>query len=294
MAKTAIIRLDTDKYRKPTQEDMRIAKEYVLKRDDAARLAWDMASEYIMAAVEQIVRVAYKYNIPPEKFSFDSSVNKKMMEEINNIMDELDDTLFELLQVESTSCTKDKDNKLWLIALLITLGHRKMSFRETLQAYEWRMLHQVGAIIASSKYEKLPMSTTLANIRQYISKINQNPQLNQVTSKYRQLFSNPYINNGGKATYPDGSPNVRGVPIEGFNAIKMLFGNAIAHIWMRNQMLEWSQNSGIAGYYQMRGSNYPCSICDDEVGFHENADPNNDPFPHVNCKCYRIPVYFKS
>ena len=293
MAKTAIIRLDTDKYRKPTQEDMRKAKEYVLKRDDTADNAWELASEYIMAAVEQIVRVAYKYNIPPEKFSFDSSVNKQMMEEITNIMDELDEDLYELLQVEATSCTKDKDDKLWLIALLLTLGHRNMGLRDTMYAYEWRMLQQIGALIAGALYGKLPLSVAIVNIKQYINKVNQNPQFIQV-SKYKELFANPYINNGGKPTFPDGSSNVRGVPTDGFNALKMLFGNAIAHVWMKNQLHEWSQNDKIAGYYQLRGSDYPCNVCDNETGFHKGADPDEEPYPHVNCRCYRIPVYFNN
>jgi hypothetical protein len=290
MAKTAKIRIDTDKYREPTEEDMKAAKKYVLQRDAVAKAAWDLASDYIMEYVERIVRVAYKYDIPPEKFSFDSSVNKRMMEEIADIMNEMDEDLYELLQVESTSCTKDKDNKLWLIALLLTLGHRQMNLRDTLHAYEWRMLHQTGALIASAKHKNMSQSDATRMIRKYIGNVTQSPQF-QETLPYRQLYSNLFINNGGKATFPDGTPNISGVPVDGYNAIRQLYGNAIATIWMKNQLLEWSQDNRIAGFYQLRGSNYPCNICDEETGFYEGVDPNMPFNTHPRCQCYRIPIY---
>lgn len=291
MAKTVRIRLDTDRYREPTTEDLEKAKKYVLRRDAVANAAWELASDYIMEYIERIVRVAYKYNIPPEKFSFDSSVNQKMMQEIADIMDEMDEALMELLQVESTSCTKDKDNKLWLIALLLTLGHKNMNMRDTLQAYEWRMLHQTGALIASARHMNMSQSDAIRMIRKYIGNVTQSPQF-QSTLPYRQLYLNPFIHNGGRATFPDGSPNVSGVPVDGYNALRQLFINAISQVWMKNQLLEWSQDNGIAGYYQLRGSNYPCNICDDETGFHPGADPNEPFNTHPRCQCYRIPVYY--
>ena len=291
MARTTTIRINRDRYEQPSQEDMRLAKQYILMRDETAREAWNIASEFIMQAAAELVRIAYKYNIPPEKFSFDSSVSKPMMEEVEGVMNELDETLFLLLQERATECARNEENRLWLIALLLTLGHRNMNLRQTLHAYEWRMLHQVGALIASALYAGTTVSEAERFVRKYINNFTSSPQYTK-TQPYRQLFQQPFIRNGGAPTFPDGSPNVRGVPAGGFDALRQLLSVAITHTWMKNQLLEMQQD-GCAGYYQLRGSAIPCGMCDSEVGFHAGCDPEDDPFPHPNCMCYRIPVYYK-
>lgn len=56
-----------------------------------------------------------------------------------------------------------------------------------------------------------------------------------------------------------------------------------------NRMEEYrEENKDAIGFYSMRGSTYPCSICDDETGFH-----TMDEYPmygtwHPNCKCIII------
>lgn len=290
MARTIRITLNNNRYRQPSQEELQAAKRYILMRDETARETWDLASDYIMDAADQLVRIAYKYDIPAEKFSFDSNVSEPMMDEVNNVMDELDDTLFMLMQGNAVSCARDENNRTWLIALLLTLGHRNMNMRQTLRAYEWRFLHQTGALIASARYSNMTVSEAQAFVRKYLNNMSAAPQFSK-TQQYRQLFTQPFIRNGGVATFPDGTPNVQGVPTSGIGALKQLFMTAVAHIWMKNQLLEMQQD-GCAGYYQLRGSNIPCTLCDDEVGFHKGCNPDDEPFPHPNCMCYRIPVYY--
>lgn len=292
MARRLRIRIDTSRYQTPTDEDVRKAKKYVLDADDTYKQAWSIAGDIIMDYVLRIVDISYKYNIPPERFAFDSSVNSMLMEEVSAVMEELDEELFSVLQQEALSCTTDSRNRTYLLAILLMLGHRGMNMSDTLYSYEWRLLRQVEGIIASAKFNGKSASETKQNIRNYLGMIERNPLINS-TLPYRSRFSAQFINNGGKATYPNGAPNVSGVPVDGYNAIRQVFGNAIATIWRKNQLLEMQQD-GCAGYYQLRGSNIPCAICDDEVGFHEGCDPDNDAYPHPNCLCYRIPVYFLS
>lgn len=289
MAKAVRIELDTTRYRTPTVSEIRAAKDYILRRSDVADEAWDIASDYIMEAVEKLVRIAYKYNIPPEQFAFDSSVNQDMMDEVSAVMEDLDDDIYELLRSRALSCTKNEESRSWLLALMLTLGHRNMSLRETLYSYEWRMLQQVGALVSSDKYNNVPVEQSVVNTTHYIGKVTQSPSFVK-TTKYRELFASAIIRTGGKTTFPDGSPNVQGVPVDGYNAIKQVYGGVIAHVWMKNQLVEML-NNGCVGYYQLRGSEYPCAVCDDEVGFHEGIDINDEPFPHMNCYCYRVPVY---
>lgn len=112
----------------------------------------------------------------------------------------------------------------------------------------------------------------------------------QRLSRYRHLYRAPFINSGGKATYSDGTPNVQGVPVSGVEATLNALTGAVAKTLDRRNMIEMEQKGAI-GYWQARGSDYDCGICDEEVGFHEFGDMEYDDYPHVNCCCMRIPIY---
>ena len=290
MARPLTIRIDTDTYRRPTQEEVDEAKRYILRRNEVAEHAWFIAYDLIMKAVMKLIRISYKYNIPPEKFSFDRMTSPQMMDEVDRVMDRLEEDLYDLLEDEALSCTKDSSNRMYLLASLAAMGHRNMSLSETMQAYEWRVLRQTEALVAAAKFDKKDEKQTERLAKLYMARMDQNPVI-QKTSKYRMLFIAPFLRSGGKVTYPNGAPNVQGVPTDGVNALKQVYFNAISATWMKNQRLEMVQD-GCAGYYQMRGSDIPCAVCDDEVGFHEGINPMEEPFPHPRCCCYRIPVYY--
>ncbi len=289
MAKLIKMNLNTDTYKVPTNEDIKLAKQYVLRRSGAVDEGWALASDVINDAVEELVRIAYKYNIPAERFSFDSSVSQSMMDEVTEIMDRMDEEIYEILVGEALACSDDENERDNLLSYLQSLGHRNMDLRQTMHAYEWRMLHQVGGLIAAALFAGLILSSAIKNIQKYVSNVRQNPYLGK-TSKYKQLFVSPFVRNNESVGFPDGSHNIQGVPFDGYNAIKQIYGIAIAQIWMKNQLYEM-QESGCAGYYQLRGSEFPCALCDDEVGFHEGVNIDDEPFPHPHCMCYRVPIY---
>ena len=290
MAKTLTIRIDTDTYRRPSPQEVDEAKRYILNRSEVAEHAWFMAYDLIMKAVMRLIRISYKYNIPPEKFSFDRMTNPRMMDEVDRVMNRLEEDLYDLLEDEALSCAKNEDNRMYLLASLVTLGHRNMNLRETLQAYEWRVLRQTEALVAAARYEDMDEKQTEHMAKLYMARMDQNPLMKKM-SRYRMLFIAPFLRTGGRVTYPNGAPNVQGVPTDGVNALKAVFFNAISQTWMQNQKLEMSQD-GCAGYYQLRGSDIPCTPCDDEVGFHEGLNPMEEPMVHPNCMCYRVPVYY--
>lgn len=279
----------SDGLRVPTEEDIKDAKRYVLLRSEMAKIAQEDASDIIMDAVDKLVAIAYKYNIPARDFQFDASVNEQMMEEVDSVMEELDYQLYDMLEADSTTCTVDGNRKLALIALLLTLGHRNMGLRETLYAYEWRMLRQVEAAIAALKAAGISKTEAMAKIKPSIGSLNTMPELVSAR-RFPQYFSAPYIKNGGRATYPDGTPNVQGVPVEGYNAIKFIYGTAVAQIWMKNRLMDMQDSEEIVGYYVLRGSEYPCALCDSYVGFHLKEEEDDYPPYHPNCCCYTVPV----
>ena len=276
--------------RKPTQDEIKAAKQYILDRSDAADDAQYVAGVSIQEAAEQLVQIAYKYDIPVSRFSFDSEVNEDMMADVAEVMDDLEEDLMEDVRDAALSCTKDNERYLALLAILLTLGHRNMSLRDTVHAYAWRTLRQAEAIIAAMKAAGLSQSEARTKIKTEIQHFQVSPEF-QAALKHPLDFAAPYIRNGGKATFPDGSPNVQGVPVNGYDAIKSIFGIAVAQIWMRNQLMDMQEDKRCIGYWQDRGSTYPCRMCDDEVGFHKLGDIENDPYPHCGCYCWRMPIY---
>lgn len=276
--------------RKPTDEEVKEAKQYILDRSDAADRAQYVAGERIQDAAELLTEIAYKYDIPVTRFAFDGEVNADMMSEVTAVMDELEEDLMEDVRDASLSCTEDNERYLALLAILLSLGHRNMSLRDTVHAYAWRMLRQAEALIASMRAAGVSLTDARKRIRVAIRQFNVSKEFVEA-SRHPQDFAAPYIRNGGKATFPDGSPNVQGVPVNGYDAIRTIFGIAVAKIWMRNLLLDMQEDASCIGYWQDRGSNYPCRHCDDEVGFHELGDAEEEDFPHCGCMCWRVPLY---
>lgn len=276
--------------RRPTDKEIREAKRYIIMRGDVAATAQEQAGELIQDAAEDLVRIAYRYNIPVDRFAFDDSVSEPMMEEVSAVMENLDEELMEEIEEDALSCTKDIERKDALLLFLLALGHRNHNFVDTLYAYEWRMLRQVEALVASYLSAGLSATEAVGCIRTDIISFNQSKTL-LAALRHPNDYAAEYIRNGGKATFPDGSPNIQGVYVEGYNAIKFMFGTSIAQVWMHNQLLDMQSDNECIGYIQDRGSTYNCQTCDDEVGFHPLSDATKDEWPHPGCQCYRVPVY---
>lgn len=52
----------------------------------------------------------------------------------------------------------------------------------------------------------------------------------------------------------------------------------------------WQNNPNIAGWYTVRGSTYPCDICDDNAGVYHTSDDFFYGY-HPRCCCIMLPVY---
>ena len=63
MSKKLRITLNTYIYQEPTEEDVREAKDYVLRMSHHADILGDRVMEILREAAERIVIICYKYNI---------------------------------------------------------------------------------------------------------------------------------------------------------------------------------------------------------------------------------------
>lgn len=289
MAKKITIKIDTTQYRRPTQRELDEAKRYVLRRSEAANALRDIAEDEILDAAMSIAQIAMRYDIDPQQFALDPSVNETMMREVSAVMDDLEDSLMAHLKDYATAPAKDEGTRYLLWGLVLALGHRNLGLRDTIHEYLWRTLRQMEALIVAAKQQNLSQAKTTLLLRSALANTQGSREF-QSLMRYRHLYNAPFVNNGGKATFSDGTPNVQGVATSGLTATLNVLKGAVDKAWIEAQILEMQEN-GAVGYWQARGSDYPCDPCDEEVGFHELGDIEDDPYPHYNCLCIRIPIY---
>lgn len=291
MAEKITIRLDTSQYRTPTQEDLEEAKRYVLRRSEAINAMRELAEEKIRDAAVEASLIAMRYDIEPQQFSFDTSVSEDMMQEVSVVMDDLEEDLLDLTENYATAPAHDNGTKYLLWGLVLSLGHRNLGLRDTIHEYLWRTLRQTEALVVAAKAVGMSQVQTTALVSSSLSNFRGSREYQRLM-RYRHLYAAQYVNNGGLATFSDGTPNVQGVSTSGITATLNVLAGAVNRAWTAMQSFEMQQDGAI-GYWQTRGSDYPCDLCDEEVGFHELGDIDYDEWPHYNCLCLRIPIYRK-
>ena len=284
MAESIKIKLDGSQYRLPTQEDITSAKQFILRRNDYARLLESKVDDCLEDAAQEIVRICYKYNVDPKEFAINSKYNEKMMDEIADVMDELEADIMSLIYDYSLRVTDDEKHRNLLAAWIALLGRGNNNLQDTLDGYLYKTMKDWEAAIAALRFANVAMADAVTKVKSNLHSIYTMPE---VTAAFRHAddFNATYIQShgvmaGGVGLSNNGSTNVT-------NMARLTLQMA----WMREQGIEFDE-SGAAGYYQLRGSAYPCSVCDDEVGFHKGLeDLYTKPYPHPHCCCYRIPIF---
>ena len=284
MAESIKIKLDGSQYRLPTQEDITSAKQFILRRNDFARLLESKVEDCLEDAAQEIVRICYKYNVDPKEFSINSKYNEKMMEEISEVMDELEADIMSLIYDYSLRVTDDEKHRNLLAAWIALLGRGNNNLQDTLDGYLYKTMKDWEAAIAALRFANVAMADAVTKVKSNLHSIYTMPEVT-AAFKHADDFNATYIQShgvmaGGVGLSNNGSTNVT-------NMARLTLQMA----WMREQGIEFDE-SGAAGYYQLRGSAYPCSVCDDEVGFHKGLeDLYTKPYPHPHCCCYRIPIF---
>lgn len=284
MAESIKIRLDESRYIPPTQDDIREAKQYVLRREDNARQLRDSVDEVLSNLAEDIVTCCYKYNVDPYTFTISSSYNDDMMAEISDFMDDAESEILDLIYDYSTRATKDNDHITALIAWLATLGRGNRNLQDTLDGYLYKTMKDFEAAIAAMRFMGVKLSDAVTKLKTYMHSVYTMPEV-LTAFRRRQNFNAAYIRLGGV------QPGAVGLSNNGSTNVTNMATITSQMAWMREQGIQMRE-SGASGYYQLRGSTFNCDLCDDEVGFHPNLDEiETAPYPHPHCKCYRVPIY---
>ena len=235
-------------------------------------------------AAQKIVSICYKYDVDPKEFAINSKYNEKMMDEIAEVMDELEADIMSLIYDYSLRVTDDEKHRNLLAAWIALLGRGNNNLQDTLDGYLYKTMKDWEAAIAALRFANVAMADAVTKVKSNLHSIYTLPEVT-AAFKHADDFNATYIQShgvmaGGVGLSNNGSTNVT-------NMARLTLQMA----WMREQGIEFDE-SGAAGYYQLRGSAYPCSVCDDEVGFHKGLeDLYTKPYPHPHCCCYRIPIF---
>lgn len=253
----------------PTEQEIARAKDYILLRLKAERLAVSTLDAALLSAARRIVKISRRYNIPPELFRFSADPN--LQAEVRAVLALLRDALYD--NIRKLDTFEDEDDE--FVAPVLTAPYRDKTFREYLAEYTSRWGYEIEAIIAAAGLEGIKGDAEIVGgIREYLDRPYDNPWVKEHRGE-------------GVAVRLQNTPHYgRGKPISASMAISLLLTSVVAKGWMEN----WAHiNAGKDGYYVFRGSSFPCEICDAQVGFfHPASDIEGQPPFHANCKCYSV------
>ena len=211
--------------------------------------------------------------------------NEQMMEEISEVMDEIELEILNMMYEYSTRVTNEKDHINALLLWLATLGRGNRNLADTLHGYLYKFMKDMEAAVAALKFSNVPVSEAITKAKTFLHSVYTMPEMLRAF-RFAERFAATYIRSrgierGAVGISNNGSTNV-------VNMAKTTLQMAFMREY-RNEMEE----DGAAGYYVLRGSDYPCDLCDSKVGFHPISDKENFPPYHPHCCCIAIPINFQ-
>jgi hypothetical protein len=284
MANTINIQL-SDIYEPVTDEQVRTGKNFVLRRESAANGLASLVDALMEDATARIVQICYKYGADPQRFTISPNYNSDMFKEIAEVMDELEEEILDLTGSYAVRCTKEEKKKAPLLLWVLALGKNNKGLRQSLIERLRMFLKDIEAMIVATRLAKIPESKAVTLIKSNIHTAYQIPGM-QSAFKNASLFEAEYIRSRGVKRGNVGSSNSEANNI--FRFVKM----AVQMAWMKYHR-DLYEEQGAVGYYVLRGSTYPCELCQSKVGFHPIDDTDGFPMYHANCQCYTVPIFEK-
>jgi len=263
----------------PTEEDIKKAKRWVLLRESNAAHLSDLVQSYIEEALDKLVAIGYKYNVKPADFQF--SADEKLREEAAAVLDELEEEVMLLIEGYSINESDDKKRHAAMLPWLLALHSKGTTdLQSTLHKRVGQFLYDTEAQIAAMMIAGYPRTRALMRIKSTMHAVYTSPE---VIISYKYNPKSMYLRSHGVHEGNTGLSSSGAVNIEN------LARQTAQIAWMKSQLMDFEEQ-GAVGYYQFRGSTYPCHICDSEVGFHPGL-PEEAEYPHAHCVCYRVPIF---
>lgn len=144
--------------------------------------------------------------------------------------------------------------------------------------------NEVFAVYVAGKLLGKGYDALLPTIKKYFDKPWENP----IIVEAREMQERGEIAKDYELSEPHFG---KGDPIASLTALDRMLRYAVADSWMWWKHQD-STARGAKGYYVVRGSSYPCEICDSHTGiFYSISNEDSMPQYHLNCCCIVVYSY---
>ena len=251
----------------PKESDIEAAKAYLRQRLDAERSMSANLEIIMREAAKQIVEICYSANANPQTFRY-SDLPLRVQWDIDAVIEWLKEQIEDYF--ETLAVADHEENRDIILPLVLGENHGA-TFDERLTDYCEKYKDELMLLIGAGLF----LGVTKMMLAKSIGENLKHPYANQLLA------------DGIDAPISYG----RGKSNSMFNAIGALTQFGIAQGWMRHWELSTAKD-GCIGWVVKRGSSYPCSLCDDNCGFHPIDEGTGLPV-HNSCCCFAVPVYLK-
>lgn len=250
--------------RAATQKDREETRRYLLGRMEAVESMSRGLERLMGMAIEEIVRICFKFNLRPEQLNR-GEVPGPALAEINAVVDWLREMIEDSMEALVGSAPEgDREG------LLAWVKRKRdgMTFGERLHLYCERFRLEMFLLTAAG------IAVGLGSV----------PLVRSLVRNLRRPWVNGDIRDGLERvpSYGVGRSNVM------FNALNALTRDGVASGWMKAKYLG-DRERGCIGWMVERGSSVPCDVCDPQTGFHYTDSAL--PLYHLSCMCMAVPVF---
>ena len=271
-------------YEEPTEADVRKGKNYVLRRESAARGLSSLIDALLKDAAEKIITLCYQFNIDPKKFKLTEKYNPRLFELVSNILDELEDEILDLVLDYSTRCTESEKRRSVLMPWILLLGRNNRNLQQPLDTRIWIFSRDMEAAVVAMMMGGHTLQKAITRVKSNIHALYNMPEMKEAFKQSMDVMAT-YIKTKGIKHGNIGNSNS-----EANNILR--FGKTTVQMsWMRNLHMNYEDN-GAEGYMVFRGSSYDCPLCDSYCNiFHPIEDTKSMPPYHPSCCCWTIPIF---
>lgn len=247
------------------------AARYIQERLKLEQIASDNLKRLLKSAASEIVKISSEYNISPSRFRF--SANRKLKKRVDAVIEQLIEAIISDARTLVLNGENDDERKNAILAWFLSVYYG-MTFVQRVKKNVSSFLVEVEGAVAASKHFGYSVEKTSSLIGLYLAAPFTSPLLSEVAGgNYRTEASLGF--RGGSGTYASS-----------FKNLDRVITDQVARTVQRKY---YELDHGTTTHWQVvRGSSYPCSLCDSCCGI-VTGTANLPPF-HPRCCCIAIPL----
>lgn len=251
-----------------TREELKRAYDFIEERLMLQRGISSEVKELMYLAALSIAKIAAKYNIEPQSFKFvlNSALNKEVDKVIAQLVKKIIDAICTLAAYD----TNEKEKSRTLI--YVKQNTYGSNIEQRVRAYAKQYKTEVEIALAASLFFGKKPQETANIIKSNITALHGSKLFETARKENFSAISN-YDTKVKNGFYRSSYNNI---------------DRAVTDIIARSRQQLFYEREKAAMWYVMRGSSYPCDLCDSQVGLHSSA--SDLPPYHPHCVCIAIPI----